>query len=145
MLNPRDSKKMIIGHVEYIDLPDFNINNIKAKIDTGAYSGSIHVNYIKRITEGGCEKIQFSLLDENHPEFKNNIYTIDTFQTKKIKSSNGHSELRYIIPIKIILKNKVIDTKLSLSDRTEMRYPILLGRKFIKNLFLIDVSKKFTE
>lgn len=145
MLNSRDKNKEIIGRLEYADLPDFNLEKVITKIDTGAYTGAIHTSYVKEILKNGERKIQFTLLDEDHPEFKNKIYTFYNFEIKKIKNSNGKSELRYIIPLKIVIKSKEINVKLSLSNRKAMRYPILLGRKFIKDLFLIDVSKKFTD
>lgn len=145
MVTSPHNQKEIIGRLEYVDLPDFNLQKIIAKIDTGAYSGAIHTDYIKEYEKDGKKIIEFSLLDDHHPEFKNTIYTLNDFDVKKIKSSSGKSELRYIIPVTIVIKNKTIKAKLSLSNRKAMRYPILLGRKFINNLFIIDASKKFTD
>ena len=58
------------------------------------------------------------------------------------KSSNGQTELRVFVKTKIIFFNKEHEIELSLTNRSEMKYPILVGRKFLKNKFLVDVSKK---
>jgi len=138
-----ESNKKIIGRLEYIDLPDFGLSGIIAKIDTGAYNGAIHTNSVIEKEINGKLVIEFSLLDENHPEFKEDIYQVDDYEKRLIKNSNGNTELRYVIPTKIILAEEEIPVKLSLSNRGNMRYPVLLGRKVIKKLFLVDVSQKF--
>lgn len=140
----QNDQKEIIGRLEYVGLPDFGIQKIVAKIDTGAYTGAIHATNIKEIELAGQKMIEFKLLDDDHPEFIDRVHTVSNFETKKVKSSTGESEIRYTIPVQLVIKNKTLNIKLSLSNRKEMRYPILLGRKFIKNLFLVDVSKKFT-
>lgn len=145
MVNSTNNQKETIGRLEYVDLPGFHLRKITAKIDTGAYRGSLHTDYVREFIEDGQKKIEFRLLDEDHPEFKDMVYTLTDFEVKKIKSSSGKSEMRYVIPVKIILKEQTLHAKLSLSNRKSMRYPILLGRKFIKNLFIIDASKKFTD
>jgi hypothetical protein len=62
------------------------------------------------------------------------------FKEKKIKSSFGQIEERFVIKTKIKLFDRVIRAEFSLSDRTEMKYPILLGRKLLRNRFIVDVS-----
>lgn len=139
----KDSKR-IIGRREYIDLPDFGLSGIVAKIDTGAYNGAIHTTGVIEKEVNGVTVIEFSLLDETHPEFKEDIYQVDDFEKRVVKNSNGTSQLRYVVPTKIILAGEEILVKFSLSNRKSLRYPVLIGRKVIKNRFLVDVSKKFT-
>ncbi len=137
------TNKKIIGRLEYIDLPDFGLKNIVAKIDTGAYNGAIHTNGVVEKEVDGKMVIEFSLLDERHPEFREDIYQVDDFEKRKVKNSNGDVELRYVVPTKIFLAGHEIPVKLSLSNRKSLRYPVLLGRKIIKNLFVVDVGQKF--
>ncbi len=139
-----ESKK-IIGRLEYIDLPDFQLSGIVAKIDTGAYNGAIHTNHVVEKEIDGKSIIEFSLLDEDHPEFKEDIYQVDDFEKRLVKNSNGDSEMRYVVPTKIILAGEEIKVKLSLSDRRKLRHPILIGRKIIRKHFIVDVNKKFTK
>jgi hypothetical protein len=136
--------KKIIGRREYADLPEFGLSRIVAKIDTGAYNGAIHTDRVLEKEIDGKKFIEFSLLDESHPEFKEEYYRVDDYQKRRVTNSNGESEERYVVPTKIVLSGIEIPVKLSLSNRKNLRYPILIGRKIIKKHFLVDVSKKFT-
>jgi hypothetical protein len=140
-----ESNKKIIGRLEYIDLPDFGLSSIVAKIDTGAYNGAIHTTHVVEKQVDGKSVIEFSLLDPDHPEFKEDTYQVDDFQKRLVKNSNGDSELRYVLPTKIILAGEEIKVKLSLSNRKTLRHPILIGRKIIRKHFIVDVNKKFTK
>lgn len=136
--------KKIIGRLEHVDMPDFELSGIEAKIDTGAYNGSIHVSLVTEFEKEGEKWIRFIILDENHPEFSNKAYETNEFDEKKIRSSNGEVQHRYMIPVTLILKGIELKSKLALSNRKDMRYPILIGRKVIKKHFIIDASKTFT-
>jgi hypothetical protein len=140
-----ESNKKIIGRLEYIDLPDFGLSSIVAKIDTGAYNGAIHTTHVVEKQVDGKSVIEFSLLDPDHPEFKEDTYQVDDFQKRLVKNSNGDSELRYVVPTTIILAGEEIKVKLSLSNRKTLRHPILIGRKIIRKHFIVDVNKKFTK
>ncbi len=139
------NNKRIIGRLESIDLPDFGLNGITAKIDTGAYNGAIHTTNVEEKEIDGKNIIEFSLLDEDHPEFNDDIFQIDDFEKRLVKNSIGESELRYVVSTKVILKGEEIKVSLGLSNRKNLKYPVLLGRKVIKKHFIVDVSKKFTK
>ena len=137
--------KKIIGRLEYVDIPDFALFGIEAKVDTGAYNGAIHVSLVTEFEKDGGKYIRFILLDEEHPEYHGKVFETDEFTERRVKSSNGEIQHRYVIPVTIILKGLELKTKLSLSNRKDLRYPILLGRKVIKKHFIIDASKTFTD
>lgn len=136
--------KKIIGRLEYVDIPDFSLSGIEAKIDTGAYNGAIHVSLITEFERDNKKYIRFILLDEKHPEYHGKSFETDEFVERRVKSSNGEIQHRYAIPVTIMLKGLELKTKLSLSNRKDLRYPILLGRKVIKKHFIIDASRTFT-
>ena len=138
-------EKKIIGRLEYVDIPDFKLAGIEAKIDTGAYNGAIHVSLVTEIEREGKTFIRFILLDEEHPEYHGKAFETDEFVERRVKSSNGEIQHRYAIPVTIMLKGLELKTKLSLSNRKDLRYPVLLGRKVIKKHFIIDASKTFTD
>lgn len=136
-----ENKKELIGRLERVSLPEFGLEDIEAKIDTGAYNGAIHVSEVEE--EKGV--LKFKLLDEEHPDYNGKTFETDSFEKKIVKNSIGGSHTRYLIPTKIILKNKEFDVKLGLTDRSDMRRPVLIGRKAIRNHFIIDASKEFTD
>lgn len=133
----------IIGRAELIDFPDWDLYGIDAKIDTGAYTSSLHCHHIERITKDGKEFVRFNLLDPSHEIYNDKLFELPIFKSKTVKSSNGVSEERFIVKTRLDLLGKQLDAELSLTDRSEMRYPVLIGRKLIKGNFIVDVSKKY--
>lgn len=134
-------EKVLIGRVEIVDFPKLELIGIEAKIDTGAYSTALHCHKIWVEEIEGKEVLHFDILDPDHPEYSEKIFTSKDFGQKKVKSSNGRKEKRYIIKTKIKLAGKSYLTDVSLTDRQKMKYPVLIGRKLLKNGYLIDVSK----
>jgi hypothetical protein len=134
----------IIGRREFVDFPTLGLISLEAKTDTGAYTSAIHCKSIEVVKEQNKEVLYFVLLDPSHEEYSNRKHRFETFTQKKIKNSFGEMEERYIIKTIIKLGAKKINTTLSLSDRENMRYPVLIGRRFLKNKFMVDVSRIHT-
>src|ERR1044071_8871370 len=87
----------LIGRREFVDFPELNIFGIEAKVDTGAYTSSIHCGEIYLRTIGDQQLLCFNLLDESHPEYSQKLYEFENFSRKKIKNSFGEMEKRYVI------------------------------------------------
>ncbi|MEZ4947613.1 MAG: RimK/LysX family protein [Cyclobacteriaceae bacterium] len=129
---------LILGRSDRVDLPGLGLTDIHAKIDTGAYTSSLHCSSAK-LVDG---KLEFVLLDEEHPEFTGMKFTFDEYDQREIKNSFGQAELRFIIKTTVKIHGRTFKTQFSLSDRDNLKFPILLGRRVLKNRFLIDVSKQ---
>lgn len=134
--------KKIIGRIDKIDFPEFELIEIDAKIDTGAYTSSIHSHKIIETTINGEKFIKFTLLDPNHQHYNEKEFKTNNYSKKTVKSSNGTSEERFVIKTKVTLFGKTFSIHLTLSERSDMRFPILLGRKFLTNKFIVDTSTK---
>ena len=128
----------ILGRSDRVDLPGLELENIHAKIDTGAYTCSLHCSS-NEVVNGVLE---FVLLDEEHPEFTGRKYYFKEYDQREIKNSFGEAEMRYVITTKIKIFDRVIRAEFSLSNRGNLKFPVLLGRKILRNRFLIDVTKK---
>ena len=128
----------ILGRSDRVDLPGLGLENIHAKIDTGAYTCSLHCSSAAVING----KLEFVLLDEEHPEFTGMKFSFKKFTQREIKNSFGEAELRYVIKTTIKIFDRKIRAEFSLSDRDKLRFPVLLGRKILRNRFIIDVTKK---
>ncbi|MFZ1805986.1 MAG: RimK/LysX family protein [Cyclobacteriaceae bacterium] len=129
---------LILGRSDRVDLPGLGLTDIHAKIDTGAYTSSLHCASAK-LVDG---KLEFVLLDEEHPEFTGMKFTFDEYDQREIKNSSGQGEMRFIIKTTVRIHGRTFRTQFSLSDRDNLKFPILLGRRVLKNRFLIDVSKQ---
>lgn len=131
-----------IGRVERVNLPNWNIEGIEAKIDTGAFSSSLHCHHIEEFTRNGRDFVRFNILDPEHEAYNEQLMELPIHDKRVVKSSNGLSSTRFFIKTSIQIFTTTYDIELSLADRSEMKFPILIGRKFIKNRFIVDVSKK---
>ena len=132
--------KLIIGRKEKISLEEWGLSGISAKIDTGAYTSAIHCEYAQVKMIGGKEVLEFILLSPSNKHFKNQLITTEHFSRKKVKNSFGQVEIRYKVTTKISIFGKVFNGEFTLSERSKMKNPILLGRKILKGRFLIDVD-----
>jgi hypothetical protein len=127
-----------IGRKEIVDIPTLKLLGLTAKIDTGAYTSSIHCVSIEEVENG------ISCLFDNpkHLEVLDHCVLFKDYKKKVVKSSNGHVEERYAIWTEILIGGETFPIELTLTSRIEMKSPLLLGRKFLKKKYLVDVSKK---
>jgi len=128
----------ILGRCDRVDLPKLGLYNVHAKVDTGAYNCSLHCSDVK-VVDG---VLQFIVLDEEHPEYTGSTFSFKKFKQKQIRNSFGESELRYVIKTQIKIFDRLIRAEFSLSNRGNLKFPVLLGRKILRDRFLIDVTKK---
>jgi hypothetical protein len=89
--------KITIGRTDKADFPELSLSEIDLKIDSGAYTSSIHCSNINKITVNGVSLIQFTLLDPEHSFYNNKEFTFKNYASKIVKSSNGVSEMRFMI------------------------------------------------
>lgn len=136
------SKQLItIGRADSIDLPDLGLTNIECKIDTGADTSSIHCHRVQIKEKNGNEYLTFKLLDPKHPDYQKKDFEIYDFKERRVRSSNGQLQYRYVIKTTVIIFNKKYKAEFTLTDRGKMKYPILIGRKLLNKNFVVDVSK----
>ncbi len=135
-------KRKIIGRKDAADFEKLDLYGIEVKIDSGAYTSSFHCHKIEKINKDGLELIKCKFLDPSHPQFHEKEFCFDKFKMRTIKSSNGLVEERVSIKTEITIFRKKYPIELTLTERIEMKHPVLLGRKFISKRFLIDTSRK---
>ena len=133
--------KITIGRIDKVDFPEFSISNIDIKIDSGAYTSSIHCSNIVEVLNNDSSLLKFTLLDPEHDFYNNKKFETKNYTSKIVKSSNGISEKRFMIATKIIIFKETLPIFLTLTERKDMKFPILIGRKFLNKKFLIDTSK----
>jgi hypothetical protein len=133
--------KITIGRSDRADFPELALSDIDVKIDSGAYTSTIHCSNITEITSQKESYLQFTLLDPEHPFYNNKEFTSKNYTSKKVKSSNGIAEMRFMVQTEIIIFNKNFPIYLTLSERKDMKFPILLGRKFLNKKFVVDTLK----
>jgi hypothetical protein len=137
------TEKTIIGRLESISLPELGIDELQVRVDTGAKTSSLHVDNIVKFMDKGKPCVKFDI----HPD----IHNVDRLiacqaiisDIRKIKSSNGKAEQRYVIQTPMKLGSETWPIEITLTDRADMNYLMLFGREAIGNRLLVDASKIF--
>ena len=132
-------EKKIIGKKETISILDLELFGLDAKVDTGADSSALHCDEIE-IKDGF---VHFVLLDEIHPSYHGKRISMPLYRVKKVRSSNGELQERASIKVSVDFFGKRYKTIISLTNRADMKYPMLIGRKFLSGKFLVDVSQEY--
>jgi hypothetical protein len=134
-------EKKIIGRKEKISLPQVGLKSVWAKIDTGAFTSSLHAEGIRVVKEDGKKVLKFEILMPGHKDFTGKTLSFEEYKQKKVKNSFGQVETRFLIVTKIKISGETFSAEFTLSDRSSMKNSILLGRKILQDKFLVDVNK----
>jgi hypothetical protein len=136
-------KLMEVGWREWLALPEFGIEGIKSKVDTGARTSALHAFAIKPFKKGGKHWLRFDL----HPlQNREDVVVSCHAEVKDIRwitDSGGHRERRYIIVTSIILGEKCWPIEIALTNRDNMRFRMLLGRTAMHNRLLVNPAKSY--
>ena len=132
-------QKSIVGWNEYIDLSEWGISRLGAKVDTGAKTSALHVENIKLLPRG---RIGFDVMV--HRTKRNRRIPVKTkiVRRSRVKSSNGEFESRYFVRTRMRLGSTEKEIEISLVDRGKMIHRMLLGREALKGDFVVDVSRR---
>ena len=127
-----------IGRIDKVDFPELGLTDVEAKIDSGAYTCSIHCGTINAFYKGDEHVVKFVVFNEENPVERE----AKVFASKQVKNSFGQIEYRYTIKTPVILFEKSYQIELALTNRSTMKYPVLLGRKLLGERFIIDVTRQ---
>lgn len=145
-MTKRDSKRpvghyarhdRVVGCFEIVSLPELGVLDVMAKVDTGAYSGALHSTNIKVVRRGSERKRILKYTPLGHKRLATET---DEFYETYVRSATGHRIKRFIIDTTIIVGGVEYPVRIGLSDRSDMKRPVLLGRRFLReNHMVVDV------
>ncbi len=128
-----------IGWREWISIVDLKDFHLKAKIDTGATISALHATHIEEYNHRGDKFVKFRLYQsKSYKMIKKPVVGY-----KMIKNSFGKKQLRPLVNISIKIGNNTIDTITTLTTRSRMTYPVLIGRSALNNNYRINPRKSF--
>ncbi|HUT49935.1 MAG TPA: ATP-dependent zinc protease [Alphaproteobacteria bacterium] len=134
---------MLIGWREWIGLPKLGVQMVKAKIDTGARSSALHAWNIKPFEKNGAQWVAFQL----HPMQRDNNVVIECeapiLGERRVRSSSGAIQLRYVIKTVLELGVRRWPIELTLTNRDQMGFRVLLGRTALRRRAIIDPGRSF--
>ena len=130
--------KLKAGALELCALPELGIENLHIRVDSGAATSSLHVDNIQEFTRNGRNWVSFDLHPDVHNVEKVTRTTVRIKGRKKVKSSSADTEKRVVITTPIQLGGREWPIKLTLTDRSEMTYLMLLGREAMAGRIIVD-------
>ncbi|MDB9838549.1 RimK/LysX family protein [bacterium] len=121
---------LVIGWIEHLALPDLGLMNVRAKIDTGARTSALHATDIETFMQDDVEMVRFAAqLDEGQAPV---VIETPVYDRREIKNTSGIPEMRIVIRTKLQLTDRKWSITVSLSDRSNMRFPMIVGRTALK-------------
>jgi hypothetical protein len=130
-------KKVVIGRDEMISFPELGVGLVDGRVDTGARTSAMHAANIEIFEKDDERWVRFDFEEYSGLEAR-------LWKQKYVRSSNGKKQSRYFIKSHVKFVNgKKYPITLSLTDRSKMKFPVLLGRRLLSRRFLVDVGKMF--
>jgi hypothetical protein len=124
-----------LGWREWVALPHLGGLRLEAKLDTGARTSTLHATSIEAFERDGRTWVRFVTPGAAGP------VEAPAVDHRDVRSSSGHSDRRYVIETQIVLAGDVVDVELTLTNRSRMRYPMLVGRTALAGRFAVDPAR----
>lgn len=136
-------KLPIVGWREWISLPELGIPKIKAKVDTGARTSALHAFSLQPFIEDGKNKIRFAIHPLQHNTNEIITCVADIVDKRPVTDSGGHSEERYVICTPITIAGQTWPIEITLTERENMLFRMLLGRSALRKRFVVNPARSF--
>jgi len=143
MVRRRKVELPVIGWREWVKIPDLGVDNIKAKVDSGARSSSMHAVNLKTFDRDGEQWVRFRIYPIQRSKKDAINAEARVLEFRSVKSSSGIANIRPVILTKIALLGKVWEVELTLAGRDNMGFRMLLGREAFRKHFLVDGGKSY--
>ncbi|TSD10067.1 RimK/LysX family protein [Curtobacterium sp. KBS0715] len=135
-----DSGLVVAGWREWAGLPDLGVPWIKVKLDTGARSSALHAFDLEELPG---ERVRFSLHPWQDTDADASTIECDVHDRRIVRSSTGHTQERIVVRTRIALAGRVVESEVTLSNRDQMGFRMLVGREALRQGFLVDPARSF--
>lgn len=135
-----DSGLVVAGWREWAGLPDLGVPWIKVKLDTGARSSALHAFDLEELPG---ERVRFSLHPWQDTDADASTIECNVHDRRIVRSSTGHTQERIVVRTRIALAGQVVESEVTLSNRDQMGFRMLVGREALRQGFLVDPARSF--
>ncbi|MFQ5731968.1 MAG: ATP-dependent zinc protease [Planctomycetaceae bacterium] len=133
----------VIGWREWVRLPELGIKTIKAKVDTGARSSSLHAFDLREFDRDNEQWVRFNVCPVQRKNDKVIATEAKVLEYRSVRSSSGKATLRPVVATTVELLGVTWDVELTLANRDQMGFRMLLGREAVRRRFLVDAGKSY--
>lgn len=136
---------MIIGWRETVALPELGLPSLKAKIDTGARTSALHATGIEDFDRDGAPWVRFHIPDHDHETIEQpNDCEAPLIDRREIRNTSGVPDERHVIETRLVIGGRRWRIEVSLTDRSDMAFPLILGRTAIRRRrILVNPGRSF--
>jgi hypothetical protein len=134
----------IVGWREWVSLPGLDVSWIKAKIDTGARTSSLHAFDLEEIERDGAAFVRFGVRPWQDTDEDAVVVECPVHDRRSVRSSSGHTEERIVVLLDVVLRGRTVPAEITLTNRDEMGFRMLIGREALRQGFIVDSGRSFT-
>lgn len=134
-----------LGWREWVGLPDLGIDQLKAKVDTGARTSALHAFEVVPFSKGSEPWVRFSIHPIQGDTQSAVVCEARVVDQRSVKDSGGHAEMRYVIETCVVLGAQSMTVEMTLTNRDDMRFRALLGRTTLKGRYLVDSGRSYLQ
>jgi hypothetical protein len=133
----------VAGWREWVCLPEFGIEWVKAKLDTGARSSAIHAYELEEIDRDGVPWVSFEIHPWQRSDLDSRRIELPVIDRRAVRSSTGHEEQRLVVTTTVRAVGLDLTAELTLTNRDEMGFRMLVGREAMRGVLLVDPSRSY--
>lgn len=142
-MTQRTHSSTLTGWREWVNLPEIGVPWIKAKIDTGAESSALHAYELEEFTRAAATWVKFWIHPWQRTDRDPHVVELPLFDRRTVRSSSGHAEDRHVVKIPLTLVGRTLTATVTLTNRDEMGFRMLIGREALRQGFIVDPSASY--
>lgn len=142
-VNKSSHSNTLTGWREWVSLPDLGVDWLKAKIDTGARTSSLHAFDVHEFQWEGEDWVRFRVKPWQDSQEDAVVVETPVHDRRHVRSSSGHAQERLVVKLLIRLVDREVLAEVTLSNRDEMGFRMLIGREALRHGYSVDPARSF--
>lgn len=138
------SERVPIGWREWVSLPEWDVAHLKAKVDTGARTSSLHAFDLEHFDRDGADWVRFEIHPWQRSVDDSVVAEAAVTATRDVKSSSGDVEHRPVVRTTVTIAGRPVAAEITLTRRDDMGFRMLIGREALRRRFVVDPGVSYT-